>query len=308
MKALIVVLLFSTAFFTAGADKEISDIAISASVSTNEGFIGDAVKYSVRVLHATNVTIFFPQQLDSVGKWEVLDAAVQKPVRRKDGAVTESVVYSLAAYEHGVITIPGVEIRAVKREDSSESVFTSRPFAVLIRPILTNGSKMDLPDIKKEASLPLPLWFWIVIGSIIAVAAAVILVIKLWPRVVKAVTAAEVSEDVVALNAINALLAKNYIDLGEYKLFYFELSEILRAYLSKRFDLHVLEATTSEIAAIMEQAETPECADIANFLAYADIIKFAKAIPSAVENAAHIEFVRGFISRTRRVEIAAATA
>ena len=69
---------------------------------------------------------------------------------------------------------------------------------------------------------------------------------------------------------------------GEFKQYYFLLSESVRKFLGAEYHFHVLERTTDEILRDIGQQDIPEKTKrrISSFLPEADMVKFAKYIPS----------------------------
>ena len=69
---------------------------------------------------------------------------------------------------------------------------------------------------------------------------------------------------------------------GEFKQYYFLLSESVRKFLGAEYHFHVLERTTEEILQDIRQQDVPEKIKrrISTFLPEADMVKFAKYIPS----------------------------
>ena len=84
---------------------------------------------------------------------------------------------------------------------------------------------------------------------------------------------------------------KDYLERAKIKGYYTDLTEIVRTYLGRRFDIHTLEATTDEIlknisTKIKEQQfviDNEIIDKLSAFLKDADFVKFAKLIPLASE-------------------------
>src|SRR5262249_50097458 len=77
----------------------------------------------------------------------------------------------------------------------------------------------------------------------------------------------------VALAKLDALRGEGLLDRGEWKPFYFALSEIIREYLGARYDFDSLEMTTTELLdAVREHA----IATLEGWCAACDLVKFAK--------------------------------
>ena len=87
-----------------------------------------------------------------------------------------------------------------------------------------------------------------------------------------------IPEDELALNKIKLLEAKEYLKKMQFKNFYFELSEIIREYLNKRYDIVTLERTTYEISLDLKKIilDKELLNEFLEFFNECDMVKFAK--------------------------------
>jgi hypothetical protein len=111
-----------------------------------------------------------------------------------------------------------------------------------------------------------------------------------------------------ALRALEAIPAREWIEAGELKRYYYALSEILKRYIERRFEFGAVEQTTSELLASMRLLKTPMRDEIARFFARSDLVKYAKSAPPAEEAELAISQVREFVLKTRPAEPAPAPA
>ena len=89
-----------------------------------------------------------------------------------------------------------------------------------------------------------------------------------------------------ALERLNALIAKNYLQKNQIKLYYVELSDIVRNYIERKFEVPALEQTTDEVLHFLRlMTITKENRDqLTYILKLADLVKFAKEIPEQLES------------------------
>jgi len=106
---------------------------------------------------------------------------------------------------------------------------------------------------------------------------------------------------IIALEALEMLRARELIAQGEMKDFYVRISEIIRAYLERRFGFTALEMTSDEIRGQMQclelSAEAHQGMD--DFLMETDLVKFADFAPSESEADTVMKQARGLINSTR---------
>src|SRR5262245_9688899 len=92
------------------------------------------------------------------------------------------------------------------------------------------------------------------------------------------------------------------------RIFYEQVSAIAREYLGNRYGFLALDMTTSEILKTVRQLQPAglDAAQVARFLAEADLVKFAKFVPGAEEPAAHLAEARRLVDTTRELDAPAA--
>ena len=88
------------------------------------------------------------------------------------------------------------------------------------------------------------------------------------------------------MERLNALIAKNYLQKNQIKLYYIELSDIIRNYIERKFEVPALEQTTDEVLHFLRlMTITKENRDqLTYILKLADLVKFAKEIPEQLES------------------------
>jgi len=147
------------------------------------------------------------------------------------------------------------------------------------------------------------LWYlWIVLGAALAAAAFILLrkyLKKKDSAAAPAVPALPPYEE--AVGAIDALDGKKYLERGMVREYVFELSEIFKRYIGRRYDTIAPELTTEEIAAWLEFSDISRemrlCAE--RFFRSGDQVKFAKWVPDRPCIDGYVKDVRTFIEATK---------
>jgi hypothetical protein len=168
-----------------------------------------------------------------------------------------------------------------------------------------NLKNMKLHEIQPPVGLPrsMALWIWtigICGGLIIAGLATFILV---WKRKNTRLINAEIymSPHERAYMELERLVAADLIEKGEIKVFYLEISAILRRYIENRFGIHASEQTTEEFLTGLKTDTTfPEKyhALLKNFLTHCDLVKFAAHQPSTQDIQRTFDSCKTFIAET----------
>jgi hypothetical protein len=107
-----------------------------------------------------------------------------------------------------------------------------------------------------------------------------------------------------AFAALERLRVLNLCADGKHKLYYSTLTDILRTYIVRRFDVGAMEMTSDEIIESMRGVELQQkqSMDLAMILREADLVKFAKAMPESSEAEAAMRAAWEFVDATKPVE------
>ncbi len=106
--------------------------------------------------------------------------------------------------------------------------------------------------------------------------------------------------DVRALKSLDALAALNLPGQGQFKPFYFRLSEIVRGYLGERYAFEALESTTPELLDAVRTRETPGLAveALTEFAQGSDFVRYARTEPSVDDCKRHLDLAYRIVRET----------
>lgn len=112
---------------------------------------------------------------------------------------------------------------------------------------------------------------------------------------------------VVAIRALEALHHRKLWQNGKFKLYYSDLTDILRTYIAGRYGIGAMEMTSDEILDAMRslpEEELPKKAamDLTAILRDADLVKFAKAEPESEQNENDYTRAYYFVEETKLQE------
>ena len=145
-------------------------------------------------------------------------------------------------------------------------------------------------------------WLWFAAGAVLLI--AMVMLVRKWRRrPVPATSAVTVVAGPVHERYLKQLDEVEGLRLwqhGEHKAFHSRITDIVRGYLEERFKVPALERTTDDL--VLELRTSPIHPELqqqlANMLRLADLVKFAKALPSAAENEGMLAGAREFIKAT----------
>ena len=104
-----------------------------------------------------------------------------------------------------------------------------------------------------------------------------------------------------AIRALEELHNRKLWQNNRHKQYYSGLTDILRTYIARRWEIGAMEMTSDEIIAAMRSIELPDKAraDLTAILRDADLVKFAKATPDAGQNEADYLKAYYFVEETK---------
>lgn len=280
--------------------------SVSASADKSQVQVGEDLALTLVLRHppegryvAPPDTAFTP--FDVIGKFEEEVSPVETRLQVR-----------LAAYHlPGKVEIPALQVQ-YQKEGKIESLATG-PISVEIVTSLT-PEVTEIHDIKEPLDLTVPRDFRLLWWLLLALAAAILAYLiyrKL--RNEPAGVAAPVwvpplpPADVEAEAALRRLAEKDLIRRGELKAFYTELSEVMKRYAGRRFEVPYLERTTSEVLFDLKPRKLAQGAvsELRAILEASDLVKFAKLVPETAQAEEAFALARSWIEKTRPAPAAA---
>jgi hypothetical protein len=168
----------------------------------------------------------------------------------------------------------------------------------------------DINDIKPQVQFPnlLPLWIALGLVGALLLGFAGFRLYRRYRRLRLYGTAMPDPWDE-ALAALDAIPVSDWLEREQVKRFYYAVSEILKRYLTRRFEFPAIDQTTTEIARSMKQRKVEQREGFDEFFQRADLVKYAKYIPPRSDVEAVLDTARELVRTTRPApEPAGATA
>jgi BatD DUF11 like domain len=276
------------------------DWSVAASADKSQVQVGEDFTLSVTVRHPVGGDPLAPplsafEPFDVIGQTETQVSPVETRFE-----------YRLAPYRlPGELQVPPLDFR---HQTASGETGTLKTAAVPVRVVtsLTPDVK-DIHDIKSpldlEVERDLRLLWWL-LAALVAALLAYLLYKKLRrePEAVQLPPAPPLPPpDVEAEAALRRLADRRLIENGEILAFETELSEIVKRYVGRRFDVAYLERTTDEVLFDLRarRVAVDAAADVRELLTAADMAKFARSIPESDRAAASLGRARALVEKTR---------
>lgn len=228
-------------------------------------------------------------------------AVITPPSKSVEGKWKSRIEFSVTALNEGELEFPVLSLWYGDESGRSGAVQTRPLKFTAVNPVQGAAAPEMIRDIKplfKETGL---FWFWV---ALFALAVGGVIYSKFYRNRVSPDAPAAPSEpprppEEIALEKLE-LCYHQYQESRDYKLFYSEMSAILRTYLGEQYSLDTLEKTTSELFAEMRKAgiERKTALLTREILSSSDLVKFAKFVPDAVNISDEFERTKALVLET----------
>jgi len=106
-----------------------------------------------------------------------------------------------------------------------------------------------------------------------------------------------------AVKRLEELRLSRMWQAGKIKVYHSAITDIMRNYFLRRFNFEALEMTSDEVLEHLEDNKVNEQAlqKIRDVFHLADLVKFAKVVPTAVENDTSLDYCIDFVNETKTV-------
>lgn len=231
---------------------------------------------------------------------------------RVDGAgrSTTTIEVKLSAFKLGELDTPPLELEVASPDGAATLPVPSAKVTVdSSLPPDTQTKGENLYDVKPPEEVPIRSWRLLyVLAGLLALAAIAYAVMRYLARprpMVPAYVAPRDPLHVRAIRQLDALAAENLPSKGEFKPYYFRLSEIIRAYLGELYGFEALESTTPELLNALRARNTPglPMTDLTTFAEASDFVRYAKQQPDVGECKTHLELAYRIIHATQAAAV-----
>lgn len=245
--------------------------------------VGDLVRVEVRAVHPVDMRPVLPS-LRGDGQIEVRHTTSERrPV--DDDLIKTIQRITLSSFQVGTHHLSTGVVEFVGRD--MEPVIREFPVVGFEVVSLLDDEEVGRGEMHPLLEWPsrVPMWVWVLPG-VAVIALGLGWLTSYWLRqrrtIVRQPPPPPAHET--ALNALQLLKSKGYMERNEVEPFYIELSSIVRVYLEDRFDLRAPEQTTEEFireAAEMRALNAEQKSLVGAFLEQSDLVKFARFHPGA---------------------------
>jgi len=218
--------------------------------------------------------------------------------------------FKITFIKAGKVTIPSLGL-GNPGDDAKKFIARTNPLNIDV----TTSIAKDDPKPKEAApALPperlgFPIWTLIVGGILLlALIGAAIYGMIQWSKKrrleeAKRPKGPPPTEDQVALEALKKLEAQGLLKKGDFKRFYFGISDILKHYIGARYKFDAVESTTDEMLSHLDResgVQSHLLSSLKEMYERLDLVKFTDHRPVAIEGSELLEEARKVVNQTKR--------
>ncbi|MCL2041791.1 MAG: hypothetical protein FWG84_07120 [Bacteroidales bacterium] len=311
--AIVLAMTLLCVFHTSAPAQEAPPYA-KAVLDTNAIVIGQQVKMQLEVTVKNNekITWIFPETLA-----EGVEVVSRTPIDTafEDRQQIFKQTLFVTSFDSGFYALEPLRF-PYHVEGDTTTYYTQIPSAWLEVTTVAVDTTKSFFDIKPLMPEPLT-WreimtyvVWILGGLIVlcGIAWLILLLIRKYrkkrPDVVIAPPKPKIPPYITALEELEALRLKKLWQSDKIKEYYSELTDIVREYIEAQFGVQAVEMTTDEILFGLKNAgiNAQAMGKLSGTLQTADLVKFAKAQPHALENDAALTYSVDFVKETHKYE------
>jgi hypothetical protein len=299
-------------FMPGGVWAQEGEVSARASVDKDTVNIGDVIAYVLTITHSPELEVHLPALGAHHGPFEIRERQVLPERQLQDGQRQRVIHYLISTFTTGQQKIPPVEITYLDSAGQTGTI-SAEEIAIAVES-LNPDTAGDIRDLKPPASLPgsHSFMYWLM-AALLLIAAGVTVFVRL--RKSKMHRALDTVENQgpprpaheIALEELERIAALNLIQRGLIKEFYTQITEVIKRYIGRRYQITSMESTTAELMEAMKRASLPgeHIQAYGLFFQESDLVKFAKHIPVQERIGGVLDEARNLVLSTRERPVAA---
>jgi hypothetical protein len=294
--------LFMVSLVISGGIVRGQSVSVSARLDSTMGLIGDQLTLHLKVEKSPRAKVIFPRFSDTLtGKIEIVKKSAIDSTPGANGRIILRQDLLITVFDTGNFEIPpqsfafqdGLLHDTLKTQPVFMTIH-SLPMDTTLRNIRAN---MRTP-LNAQEIFP---YFLGTVGLALLVAALVYFIRK--RKTKESGMVADVPSEpaeVIALRQLQQMKDEKPWIQRPVKMYYINLTDILRHYIERRFQIMALEQTTDEILSDLKKSANTHINlnNLASILKLADLVKFAKLIPGDAENETQVDEAISFVKNT----------
>ena len=277
------ILLFCFLVAVPAIGRAAQDISVKVEVDRAFATIGDLINFRVTVSHKPDIVILELDPKEVLRDFEIKE--IKDLSAQEGGNTLEGKNYVIANYALGEYVIRSFTIQYRKGQGNIQELKTNSLYITIQSIEKHKDPNADIRGVKGVHKIKGPIWVWFALFGLPLAGGGAWLIYQMRKRGVFQVSEEPpLSPHDEAYQALNRLQHTDLIRRGQVKLYFFQMSEILRRYFERRYEIRALESTTYELTTeLKEKVATDNLNLISETLSLCDLVKFAKYEPPPIE-------------------------
>ncbi len=283
--------------------------SVTATLDTNAIMIGDQIGLNLKIKTPKETIVVWPVLRDTLAPHiEMIKAGKIDTIKQKSG-FNFSRKLIISSYDSGKFAVPALPFKFYDKTTGKTYTATTNPMQLQVYTPLVDTAK-PIKIIKNIEKVPYTfgeVFPWI----LLAIGILVILYFVIWyirkrkqnkPLFTKK-PKPKLPPDVLAIKKLEELKLSKIWQSGKLKQYYTGLTDIMREYFSDRYQFDAREMTSDEILKTLKNHKINKEAlsKVRATLKMADLVKFAKAQPTPLENDTALYNCIDFVNETKPV-------
>lgn len=290
-----------------GSASEAQMATVKASLDTNAIMLGDQIGLNLKAKAPKGFKVEWPVLHDTLAPHiEVINRG-QIDSTLENGFVNFQRHITITSFDSGYFQVPSLNFKF--RNKASGKVYNLKTQGLFLRVYVPQvDTSKAFKVIKGLEKVPYTLGEilpWILLG--LAIIGVIIFLIwfiqkrkKNQPLFVRK-PKPKLPPHEMAIKKLEELRLARIWQTGKLKVYYTSITDIMKEYFSDRFEFEALEMTTEEIMNRLkeEKINNQAMAKLKDTLELSDLVKFAKAEPSPLENDTNLNYCVDFVNETK---------
>ena len=282
-------------------------LIVSATLDSTTLFIGDQTDLHLRAIGEVGEQVTMPVlDKELIPGVEIVDRTIVDTLSLKDGRVQYDQYLTLTSFEDSLFYIAPLPFVS-----GDDTVWSDGLTLNVVQPFEMDTTDMAITDIKGVYKAPVWWWGifrWVLLAVLLAGVgvAGYYLITYLQRRKLEEAGNEVVTEpsrpaEEVALEKLDAIKEKKIWQQGQVKEYYTQLTDVVREYIARRFEVSSVEQTSDETLRDIRPllSERKDLYDqLRKMLTLADLVKFAKWSTTPDENELSLRNAYTFVKET----------
>ena len=282
-------------------------LIVSATLDSTTLFIGDQTDLHLRASCEVGEQVTMPVlDKELIPGVEIVDRTIVDTLSLKDGRVQYDQYLTLTSFEDSLFYIAPLPFVS-----GDDTVWSDGSTLNVVQPFEMDTTDMAITDIKGVYKAPIWWWGifrWVLLAVLLAGVgvAGYYLITYLQRRKLEEAGNEVVTEPLrpaeeVALEKLDAIKEKKIWQQGQVKEYYTQLTDVVREYIARRFEVSSVEQTSDETLRDIRPllSERKDLYDqLRKMLTLADLVKFAKWSTTPDENELSLRNAYTFVKET----------